>query len=165
MAKILAVDPDKCTGCAACELACSMRNVEEFNPSRSRIRIMSFAPEFHRFPMVCLQCDTPPCAQICPTGAITRDEATGIVRVSKTKCIGCKMCAMACPFGNIFVSAPDKMAIKCELCDGDPQCVLFCSTKALEFKEPEAAMIDKRRALSEKLIDVYYWFKTAGGGV
>ena len=158
MAKVLTVNLDKCTGCRCCELACSMRNTGEFNPSQSRIQIISLDDEFSRFPIVCLQCDTPLCAQICPTGAITRDEVTGIVTVSKTKCIGCKMCAIACPFGNIFFSAPARMAVKCDLCDGDPQCVRFCVTEALQFKEPEAAMIDKRRTLSEKLKDVYYQF-------
>ena len=154
--KVLTVNLDKCTGCRACELACSMRNVGEFNPSRARIQVISFDRDFSRFPITCLQCDTPPCTQVCPTGAITRDEATGIVRVSKTECIGCKICTMVCPFGNIFFSAAEQTAVKCELCDGDPQCVLFCVTGALEFREPEAAMIDKRRALTEKIKEVYH---------
>ncbi len=164
MAKVLTVNLDRCTGCGACELACSMRNAGEFSPSHSRIRIISLDHEFYRFPIVCLQCYTPLCAQICPTGAITRDGVTGIVRVSKAKCVGCKLCEIACPFGNILFSASERMAVKCELCDGDPQCVRFCVTEALEFKEPEAAMIDKRRNLSEKLKDVYHQREAAEAG-
>ena len=156
VAKILTVNPTECTGCGTCELACSMRHVGEFNPCRSRIQIISFDPDFFRFPLVCLQCYKPPCAEICPTEAITRDEATGIVRVSAAKCNGCRMCEEACPLGVILFSELEQKAVKCELCDGDPQCVLFCPTKALEFREPEGAMVDKRRTLAEKLKEVYY---------
>jgi len=155
MAKKLIVNPLECTGCGACELACSMRNVGEFNPSRSRIQVVSLDPDFFRIPIVCSQCYKPPCAEICPVGAITRDEATGVVRVLKDRCDGCRMCEEACPFGVIFFSEQEQTAVKCELCDGDPQCVPFCVTKALEFREPEAKTASKRRALAEKLKEVY----------
>ncbi len=155
MAKKLIVNPLECTGCGACELACSMRNVGEFNPSRSRIQVVSLDPDFFRIPIVCSQCYKPPCAEICPVGAITRDEATGVVRVLKDRCDGCRMCEEACPFGVIFFSEQEQTAVKCELCDGDPQCVPFCVTKALEFREPEAKTAGKRRALAEKLKEVY----------
>ena len=138
MAKKLIVNPAECTGCGACELACSMRNAGEFNPSRSRIQIISLDPDFFRLPVVCLQCYKPSCSEICPTGAITRDDATGTVKVLKENCIGCRMCEEACPFGAIFFSEQEQKAIKCELCDGDPQCVPFCVTNALEFREPVA---------------------------
>lgn len=155
MAKKLIVNPTKCTGCGACELACSMNNVGEFNPTRSRIQIVSLEPDFFRLPVVCLQCYKPSCAEICPTGAIIRDEITGIVRVSKEKCDGCRMCEEACAFGVIFFSEQEEKAVKCELCDGNPQCVHFCVTKALEFREPEAKTMNKRRALAEKLQEIY----------
>jgi len=155
MARTLIVNPLLCTGCGACEMACSMRNVGEFNPSRSRIRVVSLEPDFFRLPVVCVQCYKPPCVGICPTEAITRDESTGIVKVSKEKCDGCRMCEEACHFGVIFFSEHEQKAVKCELCDGDPQCVLFCATKALEFREPEAKTAGKRRALAEKLKEVY----------
>jgi Fe-S-cluster-containing hydrogenase component 2 len=65
------------------------------------------------------------------------------------------MCEEACPFGNIFFSEQEQKTVKCELCNGNPQCVLFCATKALEFREPEAKTAGKRRALAEKLKEVY----------
>jgi len=169
VAKVLVVNPDQCTGCGACELACSMRHAGEFNPSRSRIQVVSFEPDFFRCPVVCLQCYEPPCAAICPTEAITRDEATGIVKVSKEKCDGCRMCEEACPFGVILFSELEQKAVKCELCDGNPQCVVFCPTKAVDFREPEAKTADKRKTLANKLKEVYelqavYYQLEAGGG-
>lgn len=165
MAKVLTVDPDKCTGCRLCEMVCSVTNTGVFDSAQSRIKVISFGREFFRFPIVCLQCDRPLCAQVCPAGAITKDEASGTVKVSKTKCVGCKMCVMACPFGNIAFSAPEGKAVKCELCDGDPQCLLFCVTGALEYKEPEEQIIDKTRGFAERLRDVYGQLETMGKGV
>ena len=156
MAKVLVVDLSKCNGCGTCELVCSLWNTGEFNPCRSRIQIISFAPDFFRIPLVCLQCYRPPCAEICPTGAVARDETTGIVRVSPSECNGCRMCEEACPSGVIFFSELEQKAVKCELCDGDPQCVLFCPTNALAFREPEVAMNDKRRTVAEMLRESYY---------
>ena len=163
MAKILTVDPTKCTGCGVCEMVCSMRNVGEFNPSCSRIQVVTFEPDFFRIPTVCLQCYQPACAEVCPTGAIARDETTGIVRVSAEKCDGCRLCEAACPLGVIVFSPLEQKAVKCELCDGMPQCVDFCAAGALAFKEPEDAEYGRRRVMAEKLKDVYSSAGSAGG--
>jgi carbon-monoxide dehydrogenase iron sulfur subunit len=152
--KIITVNPSKCTGCRLCELACSLKNAGEFNPSKSRLRVIGFE-ELFSLPLMCFQCEKPHCAEVCPTGAITRDEATGVVRVSKEKCSGCKMCTLACPFGNIVFSADVKRVLKCELCDHVPECVDICPTGALEFKEADNATLNKRRMFSEKLKSIY----------
>ncbi len=152
--KIIAVNPDKCTGCRLCELVCSLKNTGEFNPTRSRIQVIGFEDVFS-LPVACFQCERPYCLEVCPTGAIVRDEMAGLVKVTKDKCIGCKICAVACPFGNIVFSCTDKVAVKCELCEGEPECVLFCPTGALDFKEADIASIHKKMTLAEKLRDVY----------
>ena len=152
--KILAVNPSKCTGCRLCELACSLRNAGEFNPSRSRLRVIGFE-ELFSLPVTCFQCEKPHCAEVCPTGAITRDETSGVVKVSKEACTGCKICTLACPFGNIVFSTDVKRAVKCELCDHVPECADICPTGALEFKEADNATLYKRRMLSEKLKGIY----------
>ncbi len=155
VAKILTVDATRCTECGLCELACSMRNVGEFNPARSRIQVISFEPDFFRLPLVCLQCYQPACAEVCPPRAITRDEATGIVRVSAEKCDGCRLCETACPLGVIVFSPVEEKAVKCELCDGKPQCVEFCTAGALEYQEVEAAAYDRRKTAADRLRKVY----------
>jgi len=165
VAKVLTVDPDKCTGCRLCEMACAVTNTGMFDLTQSRIKIINFGREFFQFPILCLQCEEPLCAQVCPTGAITKDETSGIVKVSKTKCVGCRMCVVACPFGNISFSTQERKAIKCELCDGDPQCVRFCVTEALQYREPEEQTIDKIAAFAERLKKVYGQLETTGKGV
>lgn len=152
--KFITVNLDKCTGCRLCELACSLKNSGECNPARAMIQVVGF-DELFSFPVMCFQCEKPYCAEICPTGAIVRDDATGTIIVLKEKCIGCKLCPMACPFGNISFSSAKRVAVKCDLCGGEPECVTFCPTKALEFKEADTAMISKKNTLSEKLRGVY----------
>ena len=136
--KIITVSPNRCTGCRMCELACSMRHTGEFNPARSRICVIAYDESFC-LPVMCFQCENPYCAEICPTGAIVREEATGMVRVIEDKCTGCKICILACPFGNMIFSSEKKKVENCNFCDGVPECVSVCATKALEFKEGDTA--------------------------
>ena len=94
-----------------------------------------------------------------PAFYLKPDEATGVVRVIKEKCTGCKICILACPFGNIAFSSEEKTAAKCELCGDEPECIIFCPTRALEFREADTAMIYKQRTLSEKLKGIYEGIK------
>ncbi len=155
MTMILTVDADKCTGCGLCEMACSMRNAGEFNPARSRIQVVSFEPDFYRLPLVCSQCYMPACAEVCPQRAITRDKEKGIVRVDAQRCDGCRMCEPACPLGAIVFSPVEEKAVKCELCDGRPQCVEFCTAGALAYRDAGAAAYERRKTAAEKLREVY----------
>ena len=61
--------PTNCTGCRLCEIACSLKNAGECNPARSKIRVIGF-DEMFPMPLMCLQCEKPFCAEICPSGAI-----------------------------------------------------------------------------------------------
>ena len=152
--KIITVTPSNCTGCRLCEIACSLKSAGECNPSKSKIRIIGYNKMFP-VPFLCLQCEKPFCAEICPSGAINKEEKTGVVRVSKEKCVGCKMCTLACPFGNIAFSNDDRIVVKCDLCKGEPECVAFCPTGALEFREVDTAAIGKRISLVERLRAIY----------
>ena len=153
--KILKVDHKKCVGCKNCELACSLEHTGEFNPASSRIHNFVFLEEEFKISITCFQCDEPFCTPVCPTAAITKDEATGALVVSKERCIGCNVCLSACPFGNIIYSNVEGQAIKCDLCGGEPACVAFCPTGALEYTEAEMVVIGKKKVLSEKLKEAY----------
>ena len=154
MSKILFVDLAKCTGCRACELACSMKHHDEYNSAKSRITVFGFAPTAYFIPIFCTQCEEAWCRNMCPAGAITKEDKDGfrIVEVSEKKCVGCKICLLACPFGNMsFVSEKQKVQ-KCDLCEGEPACVDACIYDALQFKEAEIANIPQKKATALRLV-------------
>ena len=126
------VDADKCTGCRACELACSMANFGEFAPNRAFIQIAKEETEGIDRPQVCRQCGNAPGINACPAGALTKGPVTRAVLVDEERCIGCKLCLKACPFGAVVFGASGKAGI-CRLCKGDPSCVKKCSSGAITF--------------------------------
>jgi Fe-S-cluster-containing dehydrogenase component len=97
------------------------------------------------FPRSCLHCETPACVTVCPTGASYKRASDGIVLVDESRCIGCKLCAWACPYGAREYSAERGVMQKCTLCvdriynqtldpaDRQPACVLACPTRARHF--------------------------------
>ena len=99
----LVVDLDKCIGCHACEVACKNENgiaLGEYWNRVLQIGPHGTFPDLEQYwlPVQCQQCEDAPCVHVCPTGASYRD-ADGKVLVDKEKCIGCKYCMMACPYG------------------------------------------------------------------
>ena len=78
-----------------------------------------------------------------------------IVRVSKAKCVGCKICLMACPFGNMSFVTERRKVQKCDLCEGEPECVAACPFGALQFKEAEVSTLHQKRLTAERLMESY----------
>ena len=97
----LAIDPARCTGCRICEVFCSFRKEGAVQPSRSRITVVRGKEAGAFVPFTCQQCSRPLCAEVCPVRAITRDAATQAMLVDEDRCLGCKMCVLACPFGGM----------------------------------------------------------------
>ncbi len=97
------------------------------------------------FPRSCLHCETPACVTVCPTGASYKRAEDGIVLVDEDKCIGCQLCAWACPYGAREFSNERGTMQKCTLCvdriynrtldpaDRQPACVAACPTRARHF--------------------------------
>ena len=145
MAKALYIDYQKCTGCRLCELVCAVFHDGISNPARSRIKVMKWEAEGLYIPMSCQQCQDAPCMNVCPVKAISRDEELGRVFVDYDVCIGCRSCVAVCPFGAMSFNITEKQVFKCDLCDGDPQCVKFCEEKAVDFLEVDDVSIFKKR--------------------
>lgn len=154
MQKVILVDQDKCTGCRLCEMVCSVKHEGVSNPSRARIGIIKWFMEGFFMPMVCQQCMEAPCVAVCPKDALSRDDELGVVKLDYDLCIGCKMCVTACPFGGMGIDTVANKVIKCDLCDGDPQCVRFCFAGALQFVEANAVNLRKKREAATKLADL-----------
>ncbi len=157
--KLLSIDISKCTGCRACEYACSFAHTGEFNPLDSRIHINEFLDDFVFIPSVCTQCEDAYCVGVCPTHALTKNRETGVVEYDPNKCIVCKQCVIACPWGSIKLDHTGEKIIKCDLCGGDPECVKVCQAKALKFVEVEDVVLDKQHRNA-----VYYKEIVSAGG-
>jgi carbon-monoxide dehydrogenase iron sulfur subunit len=132
--KKLTIDPLKCTGCGACEQACALKHEHTDNVEKSRIRIIH-SSDGSRFslPSTCQHCENPPCLAVCPQEAIYRDLRSDGVIIDKNRCIGCKMCVSACPFGAMSFDKDRGRAFKCDLCEGEPECVRVCEERALDY--------------------------------
>ena len=96
-------DPTKCIGCQSCEIACAVAHLgtsvttagEMKIPFQPRLRVVRTSRV--TMPIQCRHCEDAPCANACPVGAIVRQD--GVVLVKQERCIGCKTCVLACPFG------------------------------------------------------------------
>ena len=152
----IAIDTSKCTGCRMCEVACSLKHVEECNPERSRIRVIRTEEEgqLEFVPSTCMQCETAMCELVCPTGAIARDPETGVRIINEQKCIGCSSCSYACPFGACFLDRTLGKSVVCDQCDGDPTCVKLCPTDALQYIRADKMNIGLKRSGAQRVIDV-----------
>jgi Fe-S-cluster-containing dehydrogenase component len=125
---------DKCAGCHMCELICSVTKNGKVGPRRARIKVVTPEPGLYDLVRVCIQCAEAFCMKVCPVGAIIKDQASGIVLVNDNACIGCGLCIKACIVPDaIKIDPKTKRAIKCDLCRGDPVCVRWCPSGALQY--------------------------------
>jgi sulfite dehydrogenase (quinone) subunit SoeB len=170
----LVIDLDTCVGCHACAVACKQWNeggqfgpLPDENPYGrdpigvwfNRVHTYEASTETSHatvhFPRSCLHCETPACVTVCPTGASYKRPEDGIVLVDADKCIGCKLCSWACPYGAREYSTSRGVMQKCTLCvdriynetfdveDRVPACVQACPTSARHFGDlgdPDSAV-------------------------
>jgi Fe-S-cluster-containing dehydrogenase component len=132
------VDPIRCIGCKACVQACSECDTHR---GRSMIHLdfIERGTSTQTVPMVCMHCDKPTCAEVCPADAIKRTE-DGVVQSSlKERCIGCSNCVKACPFGVPEYYPEIDQMLKCDMCydrtsqGKKPMCATVCPSEALWY--------------------------------
>lgn len=136
------VDVERCVQCHACELACKTKNGIE--PGVKWRMVFDFwEGQFptlynHSIPHACFHCAEPACEAACPTRAINKRTLDGIVEIDRNRCIGCRCCQLACPFGIPQFGRDGRMQ-KCDLCvdrieqNLEPACVATCPAEALFF--------------------------------
>ncbi|MHC5036854.1 MAG: 4Fe-4S dicluster domain-containing protein [Planctomycetota bacterium] len=146
MKKLITTDGNRCIGCRMCEIACSFHFTSSSRPAAARLTVVRLEGHGLHLPQVCRQCAEPLCAAVCPVDALARDPATGAMQRIASRCIGCRMCLQACPFGSMGVDPETEEMIKCELCGGDPPCIKSCPTKAIAFEAPTQPAARRRRA-------------------
>ena len=149
--KYVVCNPDKCLGCGICEFVCSAIKDKSLDPSFSRIRQVNFEP-IGSMAIACLLCEKPPCVPVCPMEALLKDEK-GVIRVDEYKCNGCGWCIHACKFGAITLHPTKRLAMTCDLCDGDPECVKLCPFEgALIFATVEEVAYKLRKGVVDKIL-------------
>jgi len=161
----LVIDLDTCVGCHACVTACKGWNDQGYGAPLSdsdpygaepagtflnRVHSYEVQPvdgtaQIVNFPRSCLHCEDAPCVTVCPTGASYKRAEDGIVLVNEDACIGCGLCAWACPYGARELDPAAGVMKKCTLCidriynvnlpeaDREPACVRTCPTHARHF--------------------------------
>ncbi len=92
--------------------------------------------------------------RVCPVAAITVDEATGAKVVSEQRCIGCKVCTIACPFGMINFDFDRGKVVKCDLCGGDPACAKVCPQDAIHFVDVNATGLQRMQESAARAQEV-----------
>lgn len=146
MNKFIVADASECIGCHACEVACVTAHHQDGWPQhRSEFlpRIHVFAKETSSSTTTCRHCNDAPCVTSCPTDALRVENRS--VQLDQSRCIGCKNCVIACPFGAIDMVAANEeaplLAHKCDLCQqhpsGKPACVANCPTQALRLMDED----------------------------
>lgn len=156
MNRFIATEPTKCIGCRTCEIACALahepsHDVEALTPTHFEPRLHLIRTFQISTIVTCHHCEDAPCVNACPSGAIFYSYQS--VQVDQSRCLGCKNCVVACPFGVMeVVTHPARRSFagieiqngvkaeahKCDLCinrAAGPACVEVCPTKALHVMD------------------------------
>ncbi len=151
------IDMDRCIGCHACTIACKMTNRLPQSVSWSQVKTIGsdgmdepagVYPNLQLawLPMLCQHCEDAPCEKVCPVGAISKRD-DGIVVLDEDKCIGCRYCMWACPYGAPQIDEEKHVVTKCHMCyyrvdqGKQPACVEACVYGARIFgdvNDPES---------------------------
>lgn len=117
----MVIDLARCIGCESCTVACKVEHNIPVAPPKELARRIQWTevifkekgeypyPKIELNPRPCMHCENPPCVKVCPVGATYRDEERGLVLQRYERCIGCRYCAIACPYGARYFnwSKPD----------------------------------------------------------
>ena len=125
--RFLFAERENCTGCRACEYACSVAHTGVVRPSLSRIHVMKFMNSVD-VPIVCWHCDDAPCVAACPTRpkSIGPDPDHNGMILNEETCVACLSCQKACPAQFIRANPDTGQPLMCDMCGGDPACVKAC---------------------------------------
>jgi len=132
------IDQGRCIGCNACVQACTECGTHK-GYSMIQLDYVDRASSPQTVPVVCMHCDSPTCAEVCPADAIKR-MGDGVVQTArKPRCIACNNCVLACPFGVPKMNTGMNLMMKCDMCydrtsvGKKPMCASVCPSQALLF--------------------------------
>jgi Fe-S-cluster-containing dehydrogenase component len=132
------IDPNRCIGCEACVQACTECDTHKGH-SMIHLEYVDRRESPQTLPVVCMHCDSPTCAEVCPADAIKRTPDGVVQTARKPRCIACNNCVLACPFGVPKMHTGYELMMKCDMCydrtsEGRrPMCATVCPSQALFF--------------------------------
>jgi Fe-S-cluster-containing dehydrogenase component len=132
------VDPSRCIGCKACVQACSECDTHR-GDSMIHLEYVDRQTSVQTVPVICMHCEQPTCAEVCPADAIKRTGDGVVQSASKPRCIACGNCVVACPFGVPELYIERAVMMKCDMCydrtsvGKKPMCATVCPSQALFF--------------------------------
>ena len=145
------IDHSRCIGCQACVQACTECDTHR-GESMIHLEYVDRGQSQQTVPIVCMHCEQPTCAEVCPADAIKR-SADGVVQSALPhRCIACGNCVLACPFGVPEVYIERQLMMKCDMCydrtsvGKKPMCATVCPSQALFFGTRE--QVDQLRPQS-----------------
>jgi len=144
--KRLIIKQENCVNCGACAMVCSKWHYGVFDKMKSNIHLPS--PEENSKLQVCVQCKKKVCLETCLKKAISVDLETGALVVDNEKCDGCMKCVLGCPNRAPWIDKQLKKMRVCDLCGGNPSCVVACRHTALFYMELEEYVQQKRKTVA-----------------
>ncbi|MCG3118027.1 MAG: NAD(P)H-quinone oxidoreductase subunit I, chloroplastic [bacterium] len=132
------IDLGRCIGCQACVQACTECDTHK-GQSMIQLDYLDRANSTQTVPVICMHCDSPTCAEVCPADAIKKTEDGVVQTARKPRCIACNNCVLACPFGVPKMNTPMNLMMKCDMCYDrtsvglKPMCASVCPSQALFF--------------------------------
>ena len=132
------IDPSRCIGCQACVQACGECDTHRGH-SMIHLEFVDRASGVQTAPVVCMHCEDPACAKVCPSDAIKQDDNGVVFSAAKPRCIACSNCVLACPFGVPKMQTKFNLMMKCDMCydrtstGRKPMCATVCPSGALFY--------------------------------